>query len=122
MTVAKEVEGSDLFQRTMARADSQVDDPLGRGDLMRRVWEQTPWMVNAYTDSIANHGRYREIMDWCREKFGPEAWPIHGKPGVWYSGGATVMGWTWMGFATKEMMDQFVEQWGDAPEDETRNG
>lgn len=108
--------GTDLFHRTMAWADSEQDDPLKRGELMRKVWQETPWMVDVYTGQITNHGRYREIMDWCREKFGPELWPIHGKPGTWQSGGATVYGRTWMGFATKEMMDEFMQQWGDVPE------
>ena len=103
-----QLSGSDLFKRTMEWAEGNERD---RGELMRRVWERTPWMVDAYTGSIGNHGRYREVMDWCRNKFGPEAQTIHGKPGNWHSGGATIHGYTWMGFATKDMMDTFCERW-----------
>lgn len=69
-------------------------------------------MTDAYTGGMARGDeRYSEIMEWCRDHFGPEAWPIHDKPGEWHCGGATVYGWTWMGFATKEMMDNFAEAW-----------
>lgn len=80
-------------------------------ELMHKVWDGTPWMVNAYTGSSSHDERYRQIMEWCRDKFGQKAWPIHGKPGKWHSGGATVRGWTWMGFATKEMMEEFLSNW-----------
>ncbi len=113
--MSDQVIGTELFHRTMEWADKHDE----RGDLMRKVWQGTPWIVDAYTGSIGNHGRYREIMDWCRERFGPESSPIHGNPGQWRSGSATVIGYTWMGFATKEMMDEFMQQWGDVPEEET---
>lgn len=106
------VQGSPLYQRQIANSEDA---------LMHQVWDGTPWMIEAYTGSIANYGRYREIMEWCHYHFGPEAWPIHGLPGHWHSGGATVMGWTWMGFATEAMMQQFVEAWGSA-EAETAGG
>ena len=114
----QEIIGTELFHRTMEWADSQVDDLLERGTLMRKVWESTPWMVDVYTGDVYD-GREHKIMSWCRDKFGPEHWPIHGKPGTWHRGGATIHGWTWMGFATKEMMDEFVQQWGDVPKEET---
>jgi len=101
------VNGSELYQRVITYFDKDEE----RDELSREVWSGTPWMVDAYTGKIENFGRYREIMDWCREQFGPEAWPIHGKPGSWHCGGATVMGWTWMGFATEDMMNQFIERW-----------
>lgn len=107
--------GTDLFRRTMAWADANEDEE--RAELMHKVWRGTPWMVNAYTGNVYD-GREREVMEWCRENFGPEAWPIHGKPGEWHRGGATINGWTWMGFATEEMMNQFCERWGDAPDKE----
>ena len=92
--------GSDIYQRLIA----PVDD-----NLMHKVWDGTPWIVDAFTGPIDNYGRYREIMDWCRGEFGDEAWPIHGKPGNWHCGGATVNGWTWIGFANEEMMQKFIE-------------
>ncbi|WP_375191855.1 hypothetical protein [Marinobacter sp.] len=93
--------GSDLYQRQIAECGDE---------LMHKVWDGTPWMIDAYTGSHEDE-RHFEIMEWCHDNFGPEAWPIHGKPGQWHSGGATVMGWTWIGFATKEMMEQFIEAW-----------
>jgi len=96
------MEGSDLYQRQIAPSEDE---------LMHKVWDGTPWMVDAYTGSISNTGRYREIMEWCQEHFGPEAWPIHGKPGDWHCGGVTIDGWTWMGFRTKGMMERFCKAW-----------
>src|SRR5690606_32151703 len=87
--------GSPLYQRQIATCDDA---------LTHKAWDGTPWMVEAYTGSPSNHERYRDIMEWCWSEFGPEASPIHGKPGNWHSGGMTVSGWTWMGFATQEMM------------------
>lgn len=98
-----------LYERMVSYA---YEDP-DRGELMRRVWQPTPWMVDAFTGPIGNHNRYREMMEWCREQFGRESSPIHGHEGTWHSGGATIHGWTWMGFATPEQMDQFVERWFD---------
>ncbi|WP_278366920.1 hypothetical protein [Marinobacter salarius] len=98
-----ELDCSELYQRQIAECDDK---------LMHKVWDGTPWMIDAYTGGMARGDeRYREIMEWCRDQFGPEAWPIHGKPGDWHCGGATVMGWTWLGFATKEMMDKFAAAW-----------
>ena len=99
--------GTDLYRRTMERAGKEGRD---RAELMREVWSGTPWMVDAYTGSISDH-RYDEIMDWCRDQFGPEAWPIHGEEGLWHSGSATVYGYTWMGFASEEIMEQFIQRW-----------
>ena len=81
-----------------------------RDELMHKVWDGTPWIVSAYTGGPM-HTRWREIMDWCDEQFGPEAWPIHGHAGNWHTGGATVDGETWMGFATEEMMNRFLAAW-----------
>ncbi len=98
--------GTDLYRRALAFND---DDPE-RKALMAQVWRDTPWMVDAYTDS-PNTKRRCEMMEWCREQFGPEAWPIHGHAGQWHSGGATVYGWTWMGFATENQMCIFLAHW-----------
>lgn len=94
----RRVEGSDLYRRQIAPCPD---------DLMRKVWDGTPWMVGACTK-----GRWRAIMEWCTKEFGPEAWPIHGRAGQWHIGGATVHGYTWIGFATEDMMNRFVERWG----------
>ena len=103
------LDGSDLYHRSMAYYESREND---KGDLQHKVWDGTPWMFDAYTGGVAND-RDLEIREWCEDQFGPEAWPIHGKPGSWHRGGATVYGWTWFGFATSEMMDQFKARWDD---------
>lgn len=106
--------GTDLYRRALAFND---DDPESK-DLTAKVWRDTPWMVDAYTGSHETARRH-ELMEWCREHFGPEAWPIHGHPGQWHSGAATVYGWTWMGFATEDQMRRFMERW-PAPNVELR--
>lgn len=79
-------------------------------DLMRKIWAGTPWMVDCATGPIDGE-HWREIMGWCRQKWGIEAFPIHGRSGRWQSGNATVFGWTWFGFETEEMMREFCARW-----------
>ena len=92
--------GSPLYQRQIAPSED---------DLMHKAWDATPWMVDAY---VGPDDRRSAIQDWCRAQFGPEAWPIHGKPGTWYTGTAIIHGWQWIGFATREMLDLFLARWG----------
>lgn len=90
-------------------------------DLMLKVWSPTPWMVEVYSGGYNKHrDREDKIMKWCREHFGNEASPIHSKDGAWHRGGATVHGYTWFGFSTKEAMDLFVSEWGEGSEQCTR--
>ena len=77
---------------------------------MEKVWSVTPWMLDVYTGNIDSE-RYRTIVMWCRDTFGDEAWPIHGRPGEWQTGTATVFGWTWIGFDSEAKMQRFVEAW-----------
>ena len=99
---------TDLYHRTMAFDYGDEE----RDALMHKVWDGFPWMVNAYTGGYSrNQDREYDIQEWCRENIGEQASPIHGKPGRWYRGSATVDGWTFMGFATKEDMDRFVAHW-----------
>ncbi len=100
---------NELHQKMLSHSREDAD----RGELMRRVWSPTPFMVDAFTGSIGNHNRYREMMEWCREQFGSQCWPIHGDDGVWQCGGATIHGWTWMGFSTLDQLNEFVERWFD---------
>ncbi len=79
-------------------------------ELMKMVWSATPWMLEVNTESVCDP-RYDEIAEWCRETLGREASPIHGIDGHWQRGRVTVDGWTWYGFATEEMMRQFIEKW-----------
>ena len=100
--------GSDLFHHMLAFNYGDRE----RAELMRKVWSYTPWMADIYTGGYSNdQDRELEIREWCREKFGPEAWPIHEKPGTWQRGSATIDGWTWMGFATEDQMRQFMDRW-----------
>lgn len=103
--------GSALFVRVMEQAD----------DLMRKVWAGTPWMTEAYTGS-PDDARWQEMADWCETHYGPEAWPIHGHAGRWHRGGATINGFTWLGFATEEMMRAFEAAWPNDPSSATAKG
>jgi hypothetical protein len=80
-------------------------------ELMIKVWAGTPFVVNVRTGSI-NSETEREITEWCRENFGQDAWPIHGKPGKWQRGSATVHGETFIGFDSAESLALFVERFG----------
>lgn len=104
---------TELYERTIRWSRDNLDDE-GHA-LTQKCWETRPWMINAYTGSIQTR-RERDMMEWLRDTFGDEAWPIHGRPGDWYRGAATVHGWTHIGFATKEMMDLFAARW-PAPEE-----
>jgi len=97
--------GTDLYHRILA-----FDGLDSHRATMQEVWQGTPWMVDAYTGSH-DTGRRIEMMAWCREQFGPEAWPLHGRPGTWHGGGVTIHGWTWMGFATEAQLRLFLERW-----------
>jgi len=103
----KKTKGTELYQRQIASLKIENEQDA----LMYEIWSQFPWMIDVYTGSPGD-SKYREIISWCKEQFGLDAWPIHGRPGDWYIGGATIHGWAWMGFRTKEMMEQFCKAWG----------
>lgn len=104
--------GTDLYYRTMAFDYGDGE----RNDIMHKVWDGFPWMVNAYTGGYSNNrDREHEIATWCYENIGEQASPIHDKPGRWHRGGTTVNGWTFVGFAYKEDMEKFEAHW-PAPE------
>lgn len=100
------ITGTELFESVV----SYDYGDFGRSELMREVWSVTPWMVNFY---IGRHSEARdiEVRAWCVEHFGPEALPIHGRPGNWQRGNATINGWTWMGFASEDMLVSFLAAW-----------
>lgn len=81
-----------------------------RSDLMKEVWQGTPWMLDAYTGHMGD-SRERDMLHWCYDTFGEQAFPIHGRPGVWQRGGATIHGWTWFGFSNESDMQRFKERW-----------
>ncbi len=102
---------TDLYHRMLA---FNYGDPE-RADLMKKVWQGTPWMVDSYTGRTGDE-RERDMLHWCHETFGKQAWPLHGGEGTWQRGGATIHGWTWFGFSTEAYMRRFVEKW-PTPED-----
>lgn len=106
--------GSDLYQRLMAFYD---EHNRHNSELHHKVWDGTPWMVNAYTGSSCSDTRYAEMMEWCHERFGEPSWPFSDDPrsGDWRSGNATVYGWTYFGFKTETMMNEFAKAWPNPP-------
>lgn len=99
-----------LYDAYVAKGEDSNDE---REALMFEVWSPTPWIVDVNTGSMSDMDRYYDILSWCNKMFGPESYPIHGKNGDWHHGSATINGWTWMGFKTKELMDTFIKQWGE---------
>ena len=101
---------SDLFERITKWNEENSD--AARLALHHLVWGGTPWVCDAYTGRDSkNDKRGREMRLWCRDRFGPDAWPLHGKFGRWLFGGATVDGWTWVGFDTEAAMSEFRAAW-----------
>ena len=98
--------GTKLYQHALNSAD---DNACSRQP-MEKVWKGTPYMVDAFT-SFTNSNRFKEIYRYCCEQFGDEASPIHNKSGNWHIDGTTVYGWTWIGFKTQEMLEQFMVAW-----------
>lgn len=91
-------EGTPLFHKFMAEYGDE------HNGINRRVWSPVPWMVDVLTE-----GRERDILEWCFETWGPES--HMGSEGKWHRGGATIYGWTWFGFSTRKIMDEFVARW-----------
>lgn len=112
------VAGSDLYRRAILEYD--YGDPE-RNELMRRVWRITPWMLDCFTGSWSDCDRQHEIVTWCTNQFGPQAFVLGGRPGRWQRGSATIFGWTWMGFETEAMMLEFMAAW-PTPDDATPKG
>lgn len=98
--------GTELYQRAILAATGR------HSDLMRRVWEPTPWMVDAFTGGHARDPeRHRAIREWCYERYGTESATTIGRTGLWQGAGATIDGRTWMGFATEAQLTAFLEAW-----------
>ena len=101
-------EGTDLYHREMQQADA--DPNQERGLIRRKVWSPTPWMVDVFEGDSED-----DIRNWCYHQFGQESSPIHGDTGLWHRGSVTMYWRTWYGFATKEIMDSFLERWPAPP-------
>ena len=107
---------TELYKLIMKKAEQNGSDL----ELQHMVWDPTPWVIQVQLGDPVDTFEYsdeREIMDYCLAQFGPESWPIHNKPAAWYRGGATVNGVTWLGFATEQMMQQFMADWPNNVED-----
>ena len=103
---------TEIYNRIIKHAQDKHDDD--RFKLTHKVWDPTPFVIDVYTGKRNEYGEGiddYELREYCKENFGKESWPIHDKPADWYRGGATVNGWTWFGFKTKEMMKKFIENW-----------
>lgn len=87
----------------------------GDGKLQEKVWNPTPWVIDVYLgemdDDRIEYIAEKKLRDWCNSFAGKESWPIHDRPGDWYRAGFTADGWTWIGFKTEEMMDEFIMAW-----------
>jgi hypothetical protein len=99
-----------LYGRFMKFCAEQPPEDAKRWELTMAIWQHTPFMTNCRTGSPGEN-RWREIMTWCRDHFGDECWPIHGRPGDWQTGSATVHGWTWIGFKTADQLEEFQAAW-----------
>ncbi|MEQ8511530.1 MAG: hypothetical protein RLN67_13820 [Algiphilus sp.] len=113
--MSKAENGTDLHRRVLAHDHGSES----RNELVRRVWADHPWVIDVQTDS-PGCDKYREMCEWLHDRFGRQASPIHSIPGEWQFGGATIDGWTWLGFAEKADMLAFIEAWPKSVPQETR--
>jgi hypothetical protein len=97
-----------LYKRMLALS---MDDPDG-GELMRKVWDPTPYMIDV-RDFEPNSKEWFDFLRWALEELGEESSPIHDQAGVWRRGNATLFGWTWYGFAAQHLMDKFMRRYPD---------
>lgn len=83
------------------------------GELSRKVWAGNPWIIDMYVGNGHPDSRERDMILWCRDKFGDETQPFGDEPIYrrWRRGGATVYGWGWFGFETEADMKAFEEAW-----------
>ncbi|HEY0120630.1 MAG TPA: hypothetical protein VGC14_02525 [Rhizobium sp.] len=99
---------TDLYHRVLTYDYGDKE----RSDLMAKVWNVTPFVVNVRTGSIDSE-EYRAMIDWLRDTFGDQAWPIHGRAGQWQTGRATVFGETFIGFQAADGLAAFRAKYGD---------
>ena len=101
----KDIPGSPIWEGM--KDDSK--EYFGKESLLA-TWASIPWIIDVYVGMDYPVNRREQEMDiWCTEHFG-RALTMFNKKGKWGHGHATIHGWTWRGFATEEMMNQFQEQ------------
>jgi hypothetical protein len=98
-------EGTPLYRRVIARANNVT---------LRKVWGKTPWMLKVKTGSPESE-RYLKVTNWCHDKLGQESCPLRAIEGVWRFGGVTILGETWIGFSTRELMISFKKEFKGSP-------
>lgn len=79
--------------------------------LAHEVWDMTPWVVDVFDSPSRDNARRMDMMLWCRDRWGEQAWWPSGRKGAWQSGSATVDGWTWWGFDDEAKMIEFATAW-----------
>jgi hypothetical protein len=77
---------------------------------MHKVWDPVPWVVDVYNDSEEARMEMHHLLT---VNFGRERWWPSDRDGNWQFGGATVDGWTYVGFKGEEMLRRFVELVGE---------
>ena len=100
--------GTALYDRILEMSKSDPD----AGELMRKVWAPTPWVINV-RDFEPNSKEWFDFVRWAIEELGDESSPIHEQAGVWKRGNATLFGWAWYGFAAEHLMDKFMRRYPD---------
>lgn len=106
---------TELYRQYIDYAASRGKEDL---DLAHEVWDATPWIVDAW-EGDHDSMRYRDMLLWCDERWGNQAWWPSGRPGSWQRGSAIIFGWNWWGFDTEDKMHAFMAQW---PSPENGNG
>lgn len=99
---------TDLYRSIIAWGEARGADDAS---LAHEVWDMTPWVVDVFDSPTRDNARRMDMMHWCREKWGDEAWWQSGRKGAWQSGCATVDGWTWWGFDDETKMIEFTAAW-----------
>lgn len=74
-------------------------------------WDPTPFLVWVHTGGSKDQVRKCEMIAWCRENIGVEAWSHSGRDGDWQRGGMTTDGWELWGFKSEEYLDRFLQTW-----------
>ena len=108
MTAQHEPPGTEIYHSFMDSLEQSDPELLL---INQKVWSPTPWVLDVYTDSLGS-SKGIGLRKWLEEHLGPESSPIHGMEGRWHFGYVTIYGWIWIGFASEQEMEQFIEAWG----------
>lgn len=87
-----------IYREALCAVDSQWHDTI------YKIWDHTPWVIDVECGGRGPEGWLWSIEDYCRLNFGP-------RPSCranWHVSCVCIQGWTWIGFHTKEMAEQFI--------------